>query len=154
MKTKINNKLIRSFNACYDPSEIGIPDNESLSVKDWVDTYRNLVKNKQDVIWLLCRNEFLTDRQLRLFACWCAKEAMKLVKNPDPRSLKAIEVAEAFAEGNVTKEELAAAWAAAGDVAWAAARAAAWAAAWAAAGDVARAAAGDAQIDRLLIYFK
>ena len=36
MKT-INNKLIRSFSPCYDPSEKGILDDEVLSVLEWVE---------------------------------------------------------------------------------------------------------------------
>ena len=62
----------------------------------------------------------------------------------DKRSRKAIEVAEAFAYGRATQEELAAAWAAAWAAARDAAMAAAWASAWAAAWDAARAAAKDA----------
>ena len=125
MKRKINNKLIRSFNACYNPLEIGIPDNESLPIKEWIIKYRNSVKDKEDIIWLICRKEFMSDRDIRLFAVWCAREALKLVENPDVRSVNSCNVAEKFALGNATREELAAAWAAA----WAAAGAAAGAAA-------------------------
>jgi len=92
------------------------------------------------------------ERTQRLFAVWCAREALKLVDNPDPRSIAACDVAERYANGDATEEELAAARDAAmdaardaaRDAAWAAARAAAWAAAWAAARDAAWAAARDA----------
>jgi hypothetical protein len=157
MKTKINNKLIRSFNPCYDPSEVGISETESLKIKDGVQKYRNQVKNKEDVIWLLCRKEFMSDKDMRLFAVWCAREALKLVENPDQRSIEACNVAECFAKGNASSEE----FAAARDAARSAARDAAWAAAWdaarsaarSAAWDAARSAARDAQIDKLLTYF-
>jgi hypothetical protein len=100
------------------------------------------------------------DQSARHFACDCADDALRLVANPDPRSVEAVRVARAFADGLATGQELAAAWdaarAAARDAAWdaarAAARAAAWAAAWAAAGDAARAAARDAQARRLCAY--
>ena len=178
MKTKINNKLIRSFDPCYDPSEIGISDKENISVKKWIEKYRDQVKNKEDIIWLVCRPEFMSDRDCRLFAVWCAREVLKLIEIPDPRSINSCDVAERFANGTATSLELAAArdavWdaaraaasAAARDAAWDAASAAAWAAAWAAARDAvwdaasaaardaARAAARDAQIDQLLTYFK
>jgi len=157
MKIKINNKLIRSFKPCYNPSEIGIPETESLKIKDWVEKYRNQVKNKEDVIWLLCRKDFMTDKDLRLFAVWCAREALKLVDNPDKRSVDACNIAEKFANNQATTEDMAAArdaaWAAAGDAAGAAAGdaagAAAGAAAWAAgaAGAAARAAARAAAWD-------
>ena len=172
MKT-INNELIRSFSPCYDPSEKNIPDDETLTVVEAVAKYRSIVPAK-DIIWVLCRNEFLTDKDLRLFAVWCAREALKLDANPDKGSVNACNVAERFANGEATSEELAAAraaaiaaawaagaaaWDAAYGAAYAAARAAAIAAAldaaWAAraAAWAARAAAGAAQIDKLLTYF-
>ena len=160
MKTKISYKDIMSYNPCYDPKELGkIDKRKSLTIPEFIAKYRDRVKNKEDIIWVVCRNEYMSDRDLRLFAVWCAREALKLV-DPDPRSVAACDVAYRFANGEATKEELDAArdaaWAAK-DAAGAAARDAAWAAAraaWAAAGDAARAAAGAAQIDQLLTYFK
>lgn len=107
MKT-INNDLIRSFSPCYDPSEKKIPDGETLSVPDWVEKYRSVVP-PQDIVWLLCRNEFLSDRDLRLFAVWCAREALSLVESPDPRSVAACDVAERYANGDASLKELQAA---------------------------------------------
>jgi hypothetical protein len=80
------------------------------------------------------------ERTARLFAVWCAREALKLVANPDPRSIAACDVAERYANGAATKDEIDAACDAACDAAWAAARAVARAAAR----DAARAAARDA----------
>lgn len=120
----INNELIRSFKPCYDPSEKGIPDDETLTVHEWVAKYRNIISTS-DILWLLLRNEFYDNRQLRLFAVWCAREALKLVENPDQRSINACNVAEKFANGDATKEDLDAAYTAANDAAWAAARSAA-----------------------------
>ena len=77
---------------------------------------------------------------LHEFACWSAEQALKLVKNPDPRSVAAIAAKRAWIRGEISDVELAAARAAA----WAA-----WAAAWAAARDAAWAAAGDAQNRKL-----
>ena len=126
MKRKINNRLIRSFNPCYDPNEVGIDNKESLSVKEWIEKNRKIVKSRADVVWLLCRKEFMSDRNLRLFAVWCAREALKLVESPDIRSINACNVVERFANGQATSEE----FAAARDAAWAAAMYAAWDAAW------------------------
>ena len=136
MEKYINNKLIRSFNPCYDPSEKVSDENETLPVIEWVAKYRATVPT-QDIIWLLCRKEFMADRDCRLFAVWCAREALKLVDNPDIRSIDACDVSERFVNGEATEEELAAA------------RDAAWAAAWAA-WDAAR----DAQLDKLITYFE
>lgn len=79
--------------------------------------------------------------ELRLWGCWCVRRVWHLLT--DERSRNAVEVAERFAIGKATKEDMDAAW----DAAWAAARAAARDAAWAAARDAARAAARAAAWD-------
>ena len=81
-----------------------------------------------DALWSLRACDGI-DREARLYAVWCARQVQHLMA--DPRSLAALDVAEGYANGLATKDELAAARDAAGD----AARDAAWAAAWAAAGD-------------------
>jgi len=81
------------------------------------------------------------ERTARLFAVWCARRVLALVANPDPRSIAACDVAERYANGQATSDELCAAWDAARDAAWDAAGAAARAAAWDAAGAAAGAAA-------------
>ena len=98
MKT-INNTLIRKFKPCYNPSEIISDENETLTVVEWVQKYRNLVKSKEDVIWLLCNKHFMSDKDMRLFAVWCAREALKLVDSPDERSINACYVSEKYANG-------------------------------------------------------
>ena len=90
------------------------------------------------------------DRTARLFACDCADEALKLVKQPDPRSIEAVQMARLFAAGEASLEQLAAAR----DAAWAAAWDAAWAAAWDAARAAARAAARTWQTARLFKYLE
>lgn len=58
----------------------------------------------KDKLWIV--PNFLSDKQNRIFAVWCAREALKLVKMPDSRSVKACDVAERYANGEATKEEL------------------------------------------------
>jgi hypothetical protein len=100
------------------------------------------------MLWLHANDIIkIDDRTLRLFACRCIRETPigdgRTVWDllTDERSRNALEVAEKYANGEVTDEELsaarAAARAAAMDAARAAARAAARDAAWAAARDVA-----------------
>ena len=70
------------------------------------------------------------DKQLRLFAVWCARNTPMPDGRTtgallsDPRSIAALEVAERYAHGMATAAELAAARAAARTAAWAAAGAA------------------------------
>ena len=87
-----------------------------------------------DKLWAVLREEFIPAPILHEFACVCDEYALSLIDNPDPRSIKAIEVKRAWMRGEATDEELAACEAAAIDAAWAAIDAA-WAAidaAWAA----------------------
>jgi hypothetical protein len=143
---------IRDLHPCYDPAKY-LPE-------DWQGTAIDILKvdacPPEDRLWVV--SNWLDDRTLRLFAVWCAREALNLIDSPDPRSIAACDVAERFANGEATADELAAAraaaWAAARDAAraaaWAAARDAARAAAWAAAWDAAWDAARAAQIKHLI----
>jgi len=68
-----------------------------------------------DALWCLRATEG-KDRELRLFAIWCARQVQHLMT--DQRSVDVLDVAERFANGEATSEELDAAWVAA----WVAAR--------------------------------
>ena len=129
------------------------------------ETMAEVWDNCPKVNWLLWILEAIDapkdEKNLRLFAVWCARNTPLADGRTtgdlltDPRSLAALEVAERFANGEATRQELNAAGAAAWDAAGAAqnaAGAAAWDAAWAAqnaagaaAWDAAWAAARDAQ---------
>ena len=98
----------------------------------------------EDALWCL-RAVGGRDREIRLYAVWCARQVQHLMA--DKRSINALDVAVRHANGTATDDELAAARAAAWAAALAAARdreaarAAAWAAAWADAWAAARGAA-------------
>ena len=142
---------IRELNPCYDPAKF-LPE-------DWTGTVVDILNVEdcpaEDRIWVVLREEFIDAKTLRLFAVWCAREALKLVENPDVRSIEACNVAERYANGEATDEELsAAAWAASAAWAGSAARAA-WAAraaraAWAASAARDAWAASAAQIKQLI----
>ena len=103
--------------------------------------------------WVISRDGVFTYKELRLFACRCVRETpLADGRNvwdllTDERSRNAVVVAEKFANGEATIEELAAARVAAGAAAMVAAMVAAMAAAMAAAreaaGEAAREAAGE-----------
>ena len=84
--------------------------------------------------------------QVRRYRVWCARQVQHLMT--DPRSLAALDVAERYADGQVTDDDLSAAWiaarAAVSDAVMPAERAAARAAASVASNDVALVAASDA----------
>ena len=107
------------------------------------------VSNK-DKLWAVLREEFIDAPVLHEYACRCAEYALTFVREPDSRSIAAIEAKRKWLRGEISNDDLTAAWAAACDAVNAAARAAARAAraaawaAWDAAAWAARAAAWDA----------
>ena len=140
MKTTLN--AIRDHHPCADGwkkllANLGktAADDDPLSLITILDS-----NGIDDALWCL-RAVYDHDKEIRLFAVWCARQVQHLMT--DQRSVAALDVAERFANGDATKEELdaagaaamAAAWAAAGDAAMAAAGDAAWNAAWSAAQD-------------------
>ena len=112
---------IRKLKPCYDPG-LYLPE-------DWTGTALDILKfdaaPAEDRLWVVLHTGWIDDKTLRLFAVWCTREALKLIDNPDPRSVDAVDVAERYANGDATDDELAAACDAACDAAWAAAKAAA-----------------------------
>ena len=78
---------------------------------DTIEDVWDKLKRVDWLVWVATRKGVLTDKELRLFACFCARQNWNLLT--DERSRNAIEVAERFANGNATKGELKAAYAAA-----------------------------------------
>ena len=143
MKTTLNK--IRAFSPCTDGWEKLLkylgktkPDDEPLSLLTVLES-----NGLDDALWCF-RAVNGYDKEKRLFTVWCARQVQHLMT--DQRSLDALDVAERYANGLATDEELRAASDAASDAASAAASDAAWAAAWAAwaAARAAARAAGDA----------
>ena len=96
-----------------------------------------------DKLWAVLREEFIDAPVLHEYACRCAEYALTFVREPDSRSIAAIEAKRKWLRGEISNDDLTAARAAAVWAADAAARAAARAA-WTAADAAANAAACDA----------
>jgi len=140
MKTTLNK--IREHEPCTDGwkkllTHLGKTeaDDEPVSLLTILDS-----NGLDDALWCLRAVEGY-DKEIRLYAIWCARQVQYLMT--DQRSLDALDVTERYANGRATEVELKAASYAARAAAWAAAwaeRAAASYAAGAAAGAAARAA--------------
>ena len=100
----------------------------------------------EDRLWLVLREELIDAPILHEFACRCADRAIARIGKPDSRSVAAIEAKRKWLRGEISDDELDAAW----DAALAAAKYAARAAARAAARDAERAAEREWQIAELM----
>ena len=116
---------------------------------EWAKDYDNLQQAWDNcqrgdwMIWLINKMEWSNDKDLRLMAVAFARQVQHLMN--DQRSINALDVAQRYANGETTVDELKAAWAAARAAkAAASAAGAAWAA-WEAARDAAWAAARAAE---------
>jgi len=73
-------------------------DDEPLSIAAIVEA-----NGLYDALCCLCAVDGY-DKEIRLYAVWCARQIQHLMS--DPRSLAALDVAEAYAHGNATDAEL------------------------------------------------
>jgi len=142
--------FLRKHNACWDGARWALSISDDMSV-----VWDAMIKEgKHDwLIWTATRPGVFSESILRKLACRFVRETPladgRMVWDllTDDRSRKAVQVAEAYVDGNATKKELVATAEAAFDVA--AVDAAAWAAeaaAWAANATAAAEAAHDAYL--------
>ena len=103
MKTTLNK--IRKHSPCTDGwkkllTYLGKTeaDDEEISILTILDS-----NGLQDALWCLRAVEG-KDREIRLFAVWCARQVQHLLT--DKRSLDALDTAERYANGDATVEEL------------------------------------------------
>lgn len=93
-------------------------DDEPLAITTILDS-----NGLADALWCL-RAVTGHDREIRLYAVWCARQVQRLMT--DRRSIAALDVAERYANNLATEHDLSAAWDAAREAARDAAGDAAW----------------------------
>ena len=116
-------KLLRGHHACKDRYAVlrkalkGRRDNEPIGIVEVLDS-----NGLADALWALRavpdEQAAERDKLARLFACWCVRQIWHLLT--DERSRTAIEVAERYAVGEATHDDLKAAARSAADAAVAA----------------------------------
>ena len=150
MKT-ISYEQFLQFKPCYlsNPNKKKLMDSIAQRRERWsaLDILELSEIPAEDRIWAVLWEALIDAPLLHEFACRCAERVLSRVGNPDPRSVRAIEVKRAWLRDEATDDELEAAQAAAIGAAEGAAEAAALDAAEAAAWDAARYAAQDAALD-------
>jgi len=113
---------IRKWKPCYDPSE-HLPES-------WQGTALDILNDDsipfKDRLWVIMRTDLVSERLMRRFAVWCARQVQHLMV--DERSIHALDVMEAYAENRwlindaeyaeAWEDERAAAWATERDLSW------------------------------------
>jgi transcription antitermination factor NusG len=82
-------------------------ENENLSIDKFVKKYRDMFDSYHLVEWII-DDKYISEKNQRLFAVLCAKKALELARNTS-EVIGVLEVAERFANGEATKEEMKAA---------------------------------------------
>lgn len=106
---KFDIEYVRAQGPCYAPERYLVAGKRYDAVQ--------ILKDEripfQDRLWVVLRTDLASEKLMRLFAVWCARQVQHLMT--DARSIAALDVAERFAHGQATQQELDAAWAAAWD---------------------------------------
>ena len=137
MKVSTNKRELKKLSACASGYEVFIKAHGDNDAK----LSQCLESNGWDDLWWLISNSFSQfsaqqKADLRLLGCEYALSSIDNFEkefSEDDRPRKAIETSIAFAKGDITEDELAAAESAAESAAWSAAESAAESAAWSAA---------------------
>ena len=112
MKT-ITYEQFLEFDPCYlyDPEKKALMESIAQRREHWSAMDILELENipAADRLWAVLREELIDAPLLHEFACRCAERALSRIENPDPRSLRAIEVKRTWLRGEATDEELAAA---------------------------------------------
>lgn len=103
---------IRSWKPCYGP--------EKWLAEDWSGTAIDILKDDRipfsDRLWVVLRTDLISERTIRLFAVWSARQCEKFVPENDRKKFSDIlDVIQRFAMGEATENERDAAWDAARD---------------------------------------
>ncbi len=103
----ITRERLRAWDACYSDEKIAeLVPVEGLSPLAVCDLQ---TVTAADRLWVLLREEIIPARELRLLACDWADQALAYAGSADPRCVAAIAVSRRYADGEATREELAAA---------------------------------------------
>lgn len=147
-KTYRHNEKVELCESGYHASRILFdalryaPGTQLSRVECWGDVKEDgdkLVARNRRVLWTIDATMILHE-----FACRVAEIALSKIKDADPRSFAAIEAKRKWMRGEITDDQLNAAWSAARSAAWSATRSATWSAAWSAARSATRSAAWSA----------
>ena len=103
LKKSVTYEEFLTFDPCWLETEEGREKLEEIGRKKERWTALDILEleevSAEDKLWAVLREELIEAPVLHEFACRCAEEAPKLVKNPDPRSVAAIEAKRRWLRG-------------------------------------------------------
>lgn len=104
MLRKFTINTIRNFYPppCYSPSRY-LPE-------DWEGTALDILRvtdcPPEDRLWVVLHEQCIDERTARLFAVWCAREAIKMTYNPNPALSSICDLVEMYINKEKTIDEL------------------------------------------------
>lgn len=97
------NQIVRTYSQ-FPPPRVHLPVDYTTPISEAIQEYRHKVHAKE-IVWVLCREEFMLEADLRGFCLWMARQVATLIV--DARYLHAIAVAGRYLNGYATEGELA-----------------------------------------------
>ena len=90
---KITYSMICKMHPEYYFDSRGIPSDYSASVADFIKEWRNNAQIKEHILYFICREEFMTEKDLRSLAVWHATQVKHLIPKSNLRILAALHIA-------------------------------------------------------------
>jgi hypothetical protein len=95
-------QIVRTYSQ-FPPPRVHLPVDYVAPISEAIQEFRHKVHAKE-IVWVLCREEFMPETDLRGFCLWMARQVATLIV--DARYLHAIEIARRYLKGDATEEEL------------------------------------------------
>ena len=107
---KITLKDVKKLKPCYNPRNIGAKDGVEYEVTQrGISEWSERCRNKSDIIWLLCREPYMNDSDMRHFAVWLSRRYMNKTEISDDAKEELetyFEIADKYADGKISNDTL------------------------------------------------
>lgn len=96
----LTTKTLDSYKPCYPASR--------YFTEDWRGTVLDIAKDDRipfnDRLWIIIREDLVSEKLMRLFAVWCARQVRK--NHPDKKLKEVLDIVVAYCFGEVSSAEL------------------------------------------------
>lgn len=101
---KITYDQIKSLSQRHEYESIGMTNDYESTIPNFINEYRYKVSDLSTIMRTLCRHDFMTDKELILFAVRSCRQVQHIMK--DEGSLKALDAADDYVKGIFSSTEL------------------------------------------------